>query len=198
MKVRFLFMVLMIILGRSATQAQIKLITFQENEKWGFKDEKGTVMIKTQFIIAHNFLSTGIVAVVDSIGWAYINTEGNVVIRPFIYDNGPDYFSEGFARFTSDDKFGFFDETGQIIIEPQFDFVFPFSEGLSAICMGCKKRKEDEHRVVEGGKWGYIDTQGEVIIDVKFEHAKSFERGRARVMMNGQWMTIDKKGNTVR
>ena len=198
MKVRFLLTVLMIIVGRSATQAQIKLIPFQENEKWGFNDEKGTVMIKPQFIVANNFLPTGIAAVVDSIGWAYINTEGNVVIRPFIYDNGPDYFSEGLARFTRDDKFGFFDDTGQIIIEPQFDFAFPFSGGLSAICMGCKKRKEDEHTVIEGGKWGYVGKRGEVVIDVKFEKAKSYEHGKARVMIDGRWMTIDKKGNTVR
>lgn len=198
MIIHILLIFFMINFGGSITQTQNKLIPFQENDEWGFKDKEGMVRIKPQFVIANDFSSSGIAAVVDSAGWAYIDTVGNVIIRPFIYDNGPDYFSEGLARFTMDGKFGFFDEAGRIIIKSRFDFAFPFSEGLSVICFGCKERKEDEHHVIEGGAWGYINNKGEVVIDIKFESARSFENGRAQVMMNGEWIYIDKTGNIVK
>jgi len=73
-----------------------------------------------------------------------INEKGETVIRPFVVDNGPDYFEDGLARFRIDNKFGFFDRTGKIIIGAQFDFAFPFHEGLAAICAGCKEEPEGE------------------------------------------------------
>ena len=55
-----------------------------------------------------------------------------------------------FAMMGNDEKYGYIDKTGKIVIEPQFDIVENFSEGLAA--------------VVIGGKRGYIDKTG-VFID---------------------------------
>ena len=85
---------------------------------------------------------------------------GETVIRPFVVDNGPDYFKEGLAPFRIDNKFGFFDRKGKIIIRSQFDFAFPFHEGLAAICVGCKEGPEGEYHSVKGGTWGYINRGG--------------------------------------
>ena len=76
-------------------------------------------------ISAYDFTDGGIAAVLDKSGWYYISRTGEFVIRPKIYDNGPDYFSDGLARYVEDDKYGFFDMSGEIIIEAQFEFAFP-------------------------------------------------------------------------
>lgn len=171
------------------------LTSFEENGKWGYRDDRGFVVIQPQFEMAQEF-SKGIAAVVDSEGWAYINTRGKVLLRPLVVDNGPDDFSEGLARFRQEGKIGFFDVSGRPVIIPTFDFARPFSEGLAAFCEACKEIPEDEHRVIKGGKWGFIDRKGDATIPAKFDEAESFREGRARVKVDGQWGYIDKKGQT--
>jgi hypothetical protein len=201
-KIAINFFVILIILIMSFTspesQAQENLAPFEKDGKWGYINGKGQVVIEPQFIIACEFSPEKIAPVVDDNGWAYIDMKGNIVIRPFIFDNGPDYFREGLARFTVDNKFGFFDTTGKIVIRPQFDWAFPFSEGLAVICTGCKKTPaSDEHYTVKGGKWGYINKEGKAVIPPRFDDAGTFENGRARAKVNGKWMYIDKKGEIV-
>jgi hypothetical protein len=174
--------------------SQSVLAPFEKGGQWGYQDHQGKVIIAPRFQVAQEFSSHGIAAVVDDAGWAYIDKRGNVLIRPFIFDNGPDYFREGLARFTRQGKFGFFDESGKVVIEPQFDFALPFSEGLAAFCDGCKEEADGEHRSVKGGKWGFINRNGDIKIPAQFEEARSFEAGRAQVKSKGQWRSINKKG----
>jgi hypothetical protein len=196
-----IFLILLIILSvtliSSEGGAQGELIPFEKGEKWGYRNGEGKVIIQPQFIAANEFSSGGIAAVVDEKGWVYIDQRGNTVIRPFIFDNGPDYSEEGPARFTMDSKFGFFDETGRIVIKPEFDFALPFHEGLAPVCIGCKPMPEGEHYSMEGGKWGYINREGERVIPPGFDSVKRFENGKGQVKLNGQWVFIDNKGKVV-
>ena len=182
------------------SETEIKLIPFEDEKSgWGYKDEEGNILIRPQFHIAFAFSPEGIAAVADDNGWIYIDKTGKQLITPFIFDNGPDYFQEGLARFTANNKIGFFDKKGKIIIEAKFDFAFPFHEGLAVICMGCKEVPYDEeHRIVTGGKWGYINKKGNIVIPLKFQNASHFENGKATVMFNGQTIYIDKEENIIR
>lgn len=176
---------------------EARLVPFQVDGKWGYKDPQGKVAIKPRFVLAQEFSPQGIAAVVDETGWAYINTKGNVVIRPFVVDNGPDYFSEGLARFKANGKFGFSGESGKVVIKPRFDFALPFSEGRAAVCAGCKEEAVGEHRIVTGGRWGFINKKGKLVLALTFEAAENFENGRARVKLDGKWREIDRKGSPV-
>ena len=185
--------------GGNPAGAQTKLVAFEDEQgNWGYKDASGRVVIKPQFTLADDFHPEGIAAVVDGRGWAYINEKGKVVIRPFIFDNGPDYFREGLARFEVDGKFGFFDRKGKVVIPPRFDFALPFQEGLSAVCMGCKKEKHEEHDFWAGGKYGYINRKGEIVIGIRLEEAMPFEKGTAEVKLNGKPALIDKHGHILK
>jgi hypothetical protein len=177
--------------------AQERLTPFEEGEKWGYRDASGKVAISPHFSVANDFSPEGIAAVVDETGWVFIDAQGNILIRPFIVDNGPDYFQEGLARFVACGKFGFFNPRGQVVIQPHFDFALPFSEGLAAYCIGCLMKREGEHNFVEGGRWGYMDRKGKTVIGARFEAAENFASGKARVKIEGQWMAIDKKGKSV-
>lgn len=79
-------------------------------------------------------------------------------------------------------RYGFTDETGIIVIPPQFDSVRDFSEGLSAVRLS--------------GKWGYIDTLGNIVIDYRFSvQPLEFSDGLAAFVTNKKWGYIDTNGN---
>jgi hypothetical protein len=192
------FFLLLVPLFAMGCLPQSALVSFEENGKFGYRDRHGIVVIQPRYDLAQEFLAGGIAAVVDGSGWAYINIKGEVVVRPFLFDNGPDPFREGLARFKVGAKLGFFDDAGRIAIRPQFDFAFPFSEGLAAFCAGCRERREGEHARMEGGKWGFINKKGNFIIAPGFDAAESFTQGKARVELGGESFYIDRGGRRVK
>lgn len=166
-------------------------VPFEKDGKWGYKNARG-IVIPPRFDVANPFSPQGIAAVADERGWAYVDGQGALVIRPFVVDNGPDYFSEDLARFTSAGKFGFFNRRGRVVIRPKFDYAAPFSEGLASVCVGCKEVRQGEHSVRRGGRWGFIDRSGKLVIPARYEEAGQFVNGRAKVKLNGQWQSIGK------
>lgn len=84
------------------------------------------------------------------------------------------------------------------MIHPQFDFALPFQEGLSAVCMGCKRERHGVHDFWTGGKYGYINKKGTIVIAIQFDGAAPFEKGTAEVKLNGEPMLIDKTGHALK
>jgi hypothetical protein len=80
-------------------------------------------------------------------------------------------------------RYGFIDKTGHVVIEPQWEEVSDFSEGLA-----CVKRD---------GKYGFIDKTGRVVIEPQCESITAFNKGFAVVKRNGKWGLIDKTGQVV-
>jgi hypothetical protein len=80
---------------------------------------------------------------------------------------------------------GYIGMSGAIAIEPAFDRVGPFSEGLARVC---KK-----------GKWGYIDKSGEIIIPLQFKWARDFRNGIAEVWYGSDLVVqfIDSNGKLI-
>lgn len=64
-------------------------------------------------------------------------------------------------------KHGYIDSSGKIVIRPQFDEVWGFSEGLAPV------------RVSD--KWGFIDKTGTIVIAPQFFSVMSFREGLALV-----------------
>ena len=85
--------------------------------------------------------------------------------------------------FPKGDKFGFIDKDGNFVIEPKYDAVRPFFEGLAAVCID--------------DKWGYIDKKGNFVIVPEYEQAHSFSEGLAAVCIDDKWGYIDKKRNFI-
>ena len=83
----------------------------------------------------------------------------------------------------TDGKYGFIDKTGKVVIEPQYDYVEPFSEGMA--------------RVEVGDKWGFVDEKGKLVIAPQFDAAHDFSEGLAGVKVGKNWGFIDKTGKMV-
>lgn len=131
--------------------------------RFGYRSSDGTVVIAPRFPFAMPFNRGGIAAAAEEDGWVYINRAGEELLRPFVYDNGPDFPSEGLARFEDEGRIGFHDAAGQIIIPARWDFAEPFADGRARVCMGCKRKMMGENYMMEGGEWGAINARGELV-----------------------------------
>jgi hypothetical protein len=78
---------------------------------------------------------------------------------------------------------GFIDLSGAVTVNPIFDEVGEFSDGLAPANYN--------------GKWGYIDKRGAWQIDPSYENAHSFVNGLASVELGEQTVFIDKSGQIV-
>jgi len=78
---------------------------------------------------------------------------------------------------------GFIDQNGNFIIEPNFANARPFSDGLALVNS-------------EKG-WGFINDTGEYIIGPGISAALPFSEGFAAVRTGNKWGYIDTAGNTV-
>lgn len=169
----------------------LKLLLFEENGLFGYKNTKGKVILSPRYEMANDFVN-GMAEVVDDQGWAYINGNGDVIARPFIYDNGPDYFREGLARFVEEDKMGFINEKGIKIIAASFDFAKPFDDGISLVCVDCKPksitRESGENWIATGGKWGVINKNGDWVLPCQYAEVKNFGKGVVGYKEAGKWV----------
>ena len=84
------------------------------------------------------------------------------------------------SMIASDKKYGLMNYKGKVIVEPQYDYLENFSEGLAA--------------VEKDGKWGFIDKKGREVIPLKFDSAGDFKNGVARVYLKGLAGNVNKQG----
>lgn len=168
-------------------------------EKYGYIDTSGHLVIPPRFEWAFHF-SSGMALVIlrsyrhgsifmNQLG--YIDQSGKVAIRlkePLdsrsLRIDYPDLlFSEGLVGAARQDKYGFMDKTGRLVIPARFSNVQPFSEGLAAVSIN--------------GQYGYIDRSGKMVIPPQFTEAGPFSDGLAEAEKEKQRGYIDKTGNFV-
>ena len=81
-----------------------------------------------------------------------------------------------------DDRYGYIDLRGKVVIPIKYTTASDFSEGLA---------------VVELEEYGFINKQGRMVIPPIYDDADSFSEGLAAIELNGWWGYIDKKGTLV-
>jgi hypothetical protein len=81
-------------------------------------------------------------------------------------------------------KWGFSDNTGKFVIEPQYLLAYRFTEDLAPVSN-------------DKGKWGYINREGKWEIEPKYDGAGPFSEGHAGVIVKREWGVINKKGTVV-
>ena len=95
--------------------------------------------------------------------WVIMDSKKTVLYDVFIYDNGPDYESEGLIRVVKNGKIGYADaKTYAIVIAPQFDCAFPFENGKAKVSTKCKTVKEGDYSVWQSDNWQYVDKNGKL------------------------------------
>ena len=128
----------------------------------GYANAKGdTVIAIGKYMICFTDTFTNVAIVLEpSTGYIAIDKKETVLYEVFPFDNGPDYPSEGLFRIIKNEKIGYADEDGKIVIEPQFSCAYPFEDGKAKVTMNCTVKQEDEHNIWESKEWYYIDKSG--------------------------------------
>jgi hypothetical protein len=157
-------------------------------DKWQYIDRSGQVSIDLAFkysIFARDF-SEGLAAV-------YIENPARFECLGHVeQDRREDYDGmRGYINTSFCGRWGFIDQKGTFVIEPQFIEAFDFSEGLAAV----RIRQVNAPQA----QWlcGYIDRTGNVVIEPRFDGAFDFSDGIARVVVAGRRGFIDKNGKWV-
>ncbi len=140
------------------------------------------------------FDKIAIVSIKNHSGFYAIDRLENILFEVMEYDNGPDPVNNGLFRIVSDDKIGYANMQGQVLIKPQFEVALPFSDGYAAFCVGVRDEKKGDHKKRVGGKWGYINEYGKAVIQPTFDAAYFFKNGKAKVRKEGKSYYINKTG----
>ena len=90
---------------------------------------------------------------------------------------------EGRKFRASNGKWGLVDEDGVFIVEPQYDYMDVFNEGMVA--------------VKKNGKYGYMNKYGQLIVPLEYDSARHFSNGMGPVMKNGLWGFANLEGKLV-
>lgn len=90
-----------------------------------------------------------------------IDRKQNVLFDLMLFDNGPDYFHEGLIRILRNQKMGYANELGQVVIPCKYDFAGLFEDGKARVALEAREYMDlDEHLLVESDEWFQIDKKG--------------------------------------
>jgi len=127
---------------------------------------------------------------------AYIklwDRQGNWIHRNIDYMSS---FSEGLAviRFINE-KSGYIDSEGNILVRDRFYIAKTFSEGLAVVSYRYPK-----NRTGYNSKCGFINKDFALVISDKYEECEACKDGKVRVKKKsgGKWITLDKNGEKVK
>lgn len=158
-----------------------------QNRKYGCLNTKGELVIPAIFDFI-SYFEDGIATAKKDGRFVLIDTVGNIVrqfpeIVQSMYLNGDYSIIHG-----SDGRAGLMRSTGEILLEPKYNGIDPFSDGFAAVQI------EDDG---PGVKSAFIDTTGRFVFDKTFGFITNFSEGYAAVEVNGKWGFIDRTGKQV-
>lgn len=112
-------------------------------------------------------------------GWAvvgdhYIDKSGKTVFSPAYEDVSE--FSEGLAKVSRGDKYGYIDKSGKLVIPLTLD-----DAGLDSILCGDSDFHQGRAAIRIKDKCGFIDTVGKLVIPAKYGQTLSFQDGLAYI-----------------
>lgn len=172
-----------------------QVMRVKDNEKssqglWGLINEFGDYLITPQFEYIQSNYSSGWL-MDEEINWGDAD-----VYMPLHHEISASY--EDFFRIKKDGKFGFMNEEGRIVIQPQFDGVGRFQDGQANIAVLDKKAYMSGNSYSpDQYKFGFIDKKGKISIEPHFDGAKHFSGAMAGVKIENKWGFINIEGHVV-
>jgi hypothetical protein len=163
-----------------AQDASSVLYRVVKNGRYGFVDSSGKMVIPPRFVFARDFVN-GYTQVLFCGDIVYIDSQGNIASDQHAAAAG--YAPDGRVIREIEGKFGFVDAANRLVVQPIYDEVRDFSEGLAAVRLG--------------DRWGFVDRDGAVVVPIKFDGAYYFFSGRAYVILGDRKGYIDKSGEFV-
>ena len=92
-------------------------------------------------------------------------------------------FLENYFPVAIDQKYGYMNSIGTIVIEPNYDEVGPFRNGLAV--------------VAKESKFGLVNKKNELIVDFIYDEIVDFQEDRAIISKNESYNLIDRSGKEI-
>jgi len=161
--------------------AAFSTVNEKGEQKWGFVDKEGKVVINPQFDDVSNFCDNKCGVMNSDSKWGFIDKEGKIIIN-YQFDGTGD-FKNGKCVVESSDKKGLIDNDGKYIINPQFsDMIIDGNMYL----------------IEQDSKWGWCDKDGKIIINPQFGYAYPFNGNKITAVQSGEnYGYIDKEGKII-
>lgn len=190
-----------------------------QNEQLGLLTTTGEIKLQGEYDNIKPFVN-GFALVKKGDLWGYINANLEEAITPQFLA-AKDFNAEWTIAKTASEKWGYINQSGEIVIEATYDNANYFVRNLQAdIDYGCdqttfinsgissmfsktkmwfdKKDMEDTDVAVVKieGKWAFIDKEGKVILS-GLDNAEPWVNGFARFRQYGKWGVVNLKGEIV-
>lgn len=167
LKVLPLFFFLIIFFGQTSEKNTDKhLFKIRANDRFGFIDSTGEVIIKPIFHSAGEF-SEGVASARLNGTYGYIDETGGFIIQPQFDYAEP--FRDSIAKVYIDSNLYFINHKGEYISENSTKDKRTYKNGRAII-------------ETETKKYGLIDTNGKMILDTVFSYISDFNEGLLRVI----------------
>lgn len=185
------------------------LTAFKENEKWGYKNNMGKVVIDPVYLYVptdFKFFTEILVDADDQENSVYYlyDRSGN---RLFSFNDLIEEEIFGVFRFKETNLFlvdvydfagneqtAMVNETGKVVIPPTFDSIEAVGEGLFKVYFTNPNEKVDELGNLIVNKYGVYDSEGKEVFAPQFSSIEDFDDSVAIALLNDQAMLISNKG----
>ena len=158
MRYYFALFFLIVFSGCSCQPTSGYLVQIRQNDKFGFINTDGKIVIKPIFISAGEFSEGLASARVDGM-YGYIDTTGNFTIPPLFDYATP--FSDGLAIVYTDGRPFVINRKGVKVFENNFPVIGRFENGRALVQTRTKK-------------FGFVNKAGELVIDTMFRKINPF------------------------
>jgi len=120
----------------------------------------------------------------------YIDRTGKIALKlnPKLNIAQTEEFSEGLAVVKRGDLYGYIDEKGNLVIEPQFQQAGNFFDGLA-----CVRKPDTTNRT--NSPWGYIDKTGKFVYEANFKKARDFSDGLGLAFYDDWYVYLTPSGS---
>jgi len=136
----------------------------------------------------------------EPVRWIMVDNNGLEMNEIYTFGENPDNLNEGLRRIIRNDKIGFVNKKGIVVIAPQYCQATPFFKGKSIVNVDAVKidksttDAECPTLLWEGGKWGVINKKGNVVKPFDYTQSWNDSFGTYQYEKAGEIFIFTEKG----
>jgi hypothetical protein len=152
----------------------------QKKGKWGVINKKGEWVIQPEYNDLTQ-MGEGLLAVQKNFGgkWYFVDVNEKIAFTDSFDRAG--FFCNGLAPVRKNDKWGYINKKGEVVVDYLYTGAREFSGGLACV--------EKEY-----ANWGFINTKGDIAIGFQYDRGARFRYNHALVEKGNEYGYINKSG----
>ena len=142
----------------------------KKDEMFYYINEKEEIIYEAEFMDYLDKFDNGIGIITNNGVTTFIDRHGKKIFEMELSSIREHFNEDGIATVAKNHKYGLLNKEGEFVVEPIYDFIGYYGEGLYPF------RKDEKH--------GYINIKGEIISELNCKFCGTFNSDRANVITN--------------